>query len=454
MAEDTREVKENMQISKSLYNLEAEEAVLGAMLFDEYGLQTGLDNLVKIDFFKKENQIMFETFKDLYDSRQSVDMVTVIDRLSNLSLVDTVGGATFITNIVNAVPTSAKISSHIKILKEKTKLRGLNYITQNISGQITKGDSDAKTIAENTEVQLLEILQDTSQVDFTPMHEIVTTNLETLEEVSKTTESITGISTGFRDFDNKTAGLQKADLILIAARPSMGKTAFVLNIAQQVAVKKNHNVAIFSLEMSKEQLVNRIMCSYSGVDSSKYRTGNLEFSDWEKIAEAVQPLSDAKLFIDDTPSITVSNMRSKCRKLSLTQGLDLIIIDYLQLMAGTNPNNRQQEISDISRGLKAIAREFNVPVVALSQLSRAVESRSDKRPMLSDLRESGAIEQDADLVCFLYRDEYYNKESESIGLAELNIAKQRNGSVGTIKLGWQGQYTRFVTVAQESYDSE
>ncbi len=453
MAEDNREVQENLKISKSLYNLEAEEAVLGAMLFDDFGLQAGLDSLKKEDFFKKENQIMFEIFKNLHENRQSVDMVTVIDRLSSLSLVETVGGAGFITNIINAVPTSANIASHIIILKEKSKIRGLDNITKSISEQIAKGEFEAETIAENTEVQLLEILQDTSQADFTPMHEIVTTNLETLEAVSKTTETVTGITTGFRDLDNKTAGLQKADLILVAARPSMGKTAFVLNIAQHAAVKKKHKVAIFSLEMSKEQLVNRIMCSYSGVDSQKYRTGDLELSDWEKIAESVQPLSEANLFIDDTAAISLSKMRSKCRKLSVTQGLDLVIIDYLQLMSGNNPNNRQQEISDISRGLKSLAREFGVPVIALSQLSRAVESRSDKRPMLSDLRESGAIEQDADLVCFLYRDDYYNKESEDVGLAELNIAKQRNGSTGTIKLGWQGQYTRFVTVAQEAYSS-
>ncbi len=450
MAEDTNQVQEKLVISKSLYNLEAEEAVLGAMLFDDFGLQAGLENLSKNDFFKKENQIMFDIFRHLHEERKGVDMVTVIDRLQTLSLIDTVGGAGYITSIINAVPTSANVNSHVSILKEKTRLRGLDGITKLINEKITTGSDVAEIIAHETETKLLEILQDESAKDFEAMHEIVARNLETLEEVHKQTSSVTGLSTGFRDFDNKTAGLQKSDFILVAARPSMGKTAFTLNIAQHCAVKKKYNVAFFSLEMSKEQLVNRIMCSYAQVDSHRYRTGNLEPDDWEKLAQSITPLAEGNLFIDDTPAISLAKMRSKCRKLKFQHGLDLVMIDYLQLMSGTNPNNRQQEISDISRGLKALAREFSVPVIALSQLSRAVESRTDKRPMLSDLRESGAIEQDADVVCFLYRDEYYNPENEeSRGLAELIIAKQRNGATGKIKLGWQGQYTRFVNVAED-----
>ncbi len=451
MAEEIKAKQENLAVSKSLYNLEAEEAVLGAMLFDSYGLQAGLENLTKKDFFKKENQIMFNVCQKLFEDNKAVDIVTVVDQLETLSLTESVGGVTYITNIINAVPTSANVNSHINILQEKTKLRGLDNITKNINEKISKGENEADTIAEQTEVELLELLQDNSSSDFTFMHEIVTNTIETLEEVCKSTGSVTGLPTGFTDLDNKTAGLQPSDFILVAARPSMGKTAFVLNVAQHISVKKHKNVAVFSLEMSKEQLVNRVMCSYARVDSHKFRIGDLDPSDWEKIAESVQPLSNANLFIDDTPAISLSKMRSKCRKLSLTQGLDLVIIDYLQLMSGNNPNNRQQEISEISRGLKALAREFNVPVIALSQLSRAVESRQDKRPMLSDLRESGAIEQDADLVCFLYRDEYYNPESEDKGKAELIIAKQRNGSTGTIKLGWHGQYTTFVGIDSSGY---
>lgn len=450
MAEETKQVQEQLKISKSLYNLEAEEAVLGAMLFDDYGLQAGVEGLNKDDFFKKENQIMFEVCKNLHENRVSVDMVTVIDRLQSLNLTETVGGAVYITGIINAVPTSANVLSHISILKEKTKLRGLDGITKHIGEKLAKGSDEAEKIAEETEHKLLEILQDDNSKDFTPMHEIVSTNLETLEEVHKSTGSVTGLSTGFRDFDNKTAGLQPSDFILVAARPSMGKTAFVLNIAQHCAIKKKNNVAVFSLEMSKEQLVNRVMCSYAQIDSHRFRTGNLESDDWEKLAQSVTPLAEGNLFIDDTPAISLSKMRSKCRKLKFQHGLDLIIIDYLQLMSGNNPNNRQQEISEISRGLKALAREFKVPVIALSQLSRAVESRTDKRPMLSDLRESGAIEQDADVVCFLYRDEYYNPENEeSKGLAELIVAKQRNGATGKIKLGWQGQFTRFVNIIDD-----
>ncbi len=450
MAEDTKQVQEQLAISKSLYNLEAEEAVLGAMLFDDYGLQAGTEGLTKHDFYKKENQLMFDICRNLHEDRISVDVVTVIDKIQSLNLTETMGGAVYITNILNAVPTSVNILSHINILKEKTKLRGLDNITKRINEQITAGTEEADTIAEETEAQLLQILQDDSGKDFASIEEIVTTNLDTLEEAHKNTGSVTGLSTGFRDFDGKTAGLQPSDFILVAARPSMGKTAFVLNVAQHCAIKKKHNVAVFSLEMSKEQLVNRIMCSYAQVDSHKYRTGNLDAQDWEKLAQSLTPLSEGRLFIDDTPAISLSKMRSKCRKLKFQHGLDLVIIDYLQLMSGNNPNNRQQEISDISRGLKALAREFKVPVIALSQLSRAVESRTDKRPMLSDLRESGAIEQDADVVCFLYRDEYYNPENEeSKGLAELIVAKQRNGATGKIKLGWQGQFTRFVNIAQE-----
>lgn len=449
MAENSTQVAEKLAISKSLYNLDAEEAVLGAMLFDDYGLQAGIENLTKQDFYKKENQIMFDVCKNLHEDRISIDTVTVIDKLQSLGLVESVGGPTYIGNIVNAVPTSAKVMSHVAILKEKTKLRGLDDITKNISEKLTKGDENAEVIAEETEASILEILQEDNAKDFTAIDEIILTNIEALEEAQKNSGSITGLSTGFSAFDMKTAGLQPSDFILIAARPSMGKTAFVLNIAQHCAIKKKNNVAVFSLEMSKEQLVNRVMCSYAMIDAQKLRTGNLEGDDWDRLASSISNLSEGKMFIDDTPAISLSKMRSKCRKLKFQHGLDLVIIDYLQLMSGNNPHNRQQEISDISRGLKALAREFGVPVVALSQLSRAVESRTDKRPMLSDLRESGAIEQDADVVCFLYRDEYYNPENEdSKGLAELIVAKQRNGATGKIKLGWQGQFTRFVNILE------
>ena len=375
------------------------------------------------------------------------DRVTLQNRLREKDVPPEISSMEFVRDLLNAVPTSANVRHYANIVSEKAVLRRLIKLTEEIENDCYLNKEPVEVIMEETEKKMFQLLGQRNSGDFMPIRQVVINTLENIERASKTKGNVTGIPTGFTDLDYKTSGLQNSDFILIAARPSMGKTAFVLNIAQYMAFKKDKAVAIFSLEMSREQLMNRLLSMESKVDSQHLRTGNLKDDEWSKLIESAGMIGESRLMIDDTPGISIGEMRSKCRKYKLEHGLDIIIIDYLQLMSGSGKSSsesRQQEISDISRSLKALARELNVPVVALSQLSRAVEQRTDHRPMLSDLRESGAIEQDADVVMFIYRDDYYNKDSENKGIAEIIIAKQRNGPIGTVNLVWLPDYTKFA----------
>lgn len=384
---------------------------------------------------------------ELFNEGKPVDLVTLQNRLREKDVPPEISSMEFVRDLLNAVPTSANVRHYANIVSEKAVLRRLIKLTEEIENDCYLNKEPVEVIMEETEKKMFQLLGQRNSGDFMPIRQVVINTLENIERASKTKGNVTGIPTGFTDLDYKTSGLQNSDFILIAARPSMGKTAFVLNIAQYMAFKKDKAVAIFSLEMSREQLMNRLLSMESKVDSQHLRTGNLKDDEWSKLIESAGMIGESRLMIDDTPGISIGEMRSKCRKYKLEHGLDIIIIDYLQLMSGSGKSSsesRQQEISDISRYLKALARELNVPVVALSQLSRAVEQRTDHRPMLSDLRESGAIEQDADVVMFIYRDDYYNKDSENKGIAEIIIAKQRNGPIGTVNLVWLPDYTKFA----------
>ena len=396
-------------------SLEAEQSVIGSMIMDREAVMAASEILTTEDFYHKQYGILFEAMLELFNDGQPVDLVTLQNRLKEKNVPPEVSSLEYVGNIVASVPTSANIKYYANIVKEKA------------------------------------LLQNQGGGDYVPIKDVVLNALEKIQLAAKTKGNVTGIPTGFIDLDYKMSGLQPSDLILVAARPSMGKTAFVLNIAQYVAFHEDECTAIFSLEMSKEQLVNRLFALESHVDAQLLRSGNLADSDWEKLIEGAGTIGKSKLIIDDTPGISISELRSKCRKYKLEHDLKLIIIDYLQLMSGSGrgSDSRQQEISDISRSLKSLARELNVPVIALSQLSRAVEQRPEHRPMLSDLRESGAIEQDADVVMFIYRDDYYNKDSDMKGIAEINIAKQRNGPIGTVNLVWLPQYTKFANMEKQ-----
>ena len=430
------------------HSIEAERSVIGAMLMDKDAIITAMEMIRGDDFYDRRYGVMFETMVELYSEGKPVDLVTFQDRLREKDVPPEISSLEMIGELVAGVPTSANARQYAGIVREKAVLRRLIKVNEEIANACYSGKEPLEAILEDTEKKIFDLLKDKGAGDFTPIREIALNTLEKIEKASQNKSAITGIPTGFTDLDYKLSGLQPSDLILVAARPSMGKTAFVLNIAQYVALRKNYTTAIFSLEMSKEQLMNRLFSMESRVDSQALRTGNLSDSDWDKLVESVGIIGNSRMIIDDTPGITVSEMRSKCRKFKLEYGLDLVIIDYLQLMSGgrRNSDNRQQEISDISRSLKALAREIGAPVIALSQLSRAVESRTDKRPMLSDLRESGAIEQDADVVMFIYRDDYYNKDTENPNIAEIIIAKQRNGTTGTVELVWLPDYTKFVNM--------
>jgi replicative DNA helicase len=386
---------------------------------------------------------------ELHGSGQPVDLVTLQNRLKEKDVPEEVSSLRFVRELVTSVPTSANIKYYANIVKENSMKRKLIRVMEALENDCYGGKEALETILDRTEHDVFALLSSRTGGEYVPIRQVVMNALERIEKASKQKGTVTGIPTGFIDLDYRTAGLQPSDLILIAARPSMGKTAFVLNIAQYVAFHENMCTAIFSLEMSKEQLVNRLFSLESRVDAQALRTGNLSDADWEKLVEGAGIIGDSELIIDDTPGISISEMRSKCRKYKLEHDLKLIIIDYLQLMSGSSgraSDSRQQEISDISRSLKALARELSVPVIALSQLSRAVEQRPDHRPMLSDLRESGAIEQDADVVMFIYRDDYYNKDSELKGISEIIIAKQRNGPIGTVNLAWLPEYTKFANL--------
>ena len=430
------------------HSMEAEQSVIGAMIMDREAITVASEIISGDDFYGKQYGVLFEARVELNDEGKPVDLVTLQDRLREKDIPPEASSPEFIRDLITAVPTSANIRYYAGIVAEKSTLRRLIRLNEEIANTCYAGKENLEVILEDTEKRVFELVQKRNTGDFVPIRQVVMNAMDKIEKASKNKGNVTGIATGFIDLDYKTAGLQPSDLVLIAARPSMGKTAFVLNLAQHIAFKLNQTVAIFSLEMSKEQLVNRLFSLESRVDSQHLRTGNLSDMDWEKLIESAGVIGKSNLIIDDTPGISISELRSKCRKYKLEHNLQLIIIDYLQLMSGSGrgSESRQQEISDISRSLKALARELNVPVIALSQLSRAVEQRPDHRPMLSDLRESGAIEQDADVVMFIYRDDYYNKDTDKKGIAEIIIAKQRNGPIGTIELVWLPDYTKFANM--------
>lgn len=426
-------------------SLEAEQCVVGAMLMDPNTVPVATEIINESDFYYQLYGTIFITIVELYNQNKSVDPVTVINLLREKGVAQEYTEAGFISGLMNAVPLATNIRSYCDIVKKKSLLRQIISVNQDIEKDCYSGEKSVEDILDSTEAKFLSLLQKRGVGDSTPIEDVVDEAMDRIEEASKLEGNVTGIPTGFLDLDYQTAGLQNSDMILIAARPSMGKTAFALNIAHYVAMHEKKWVAIFSLEMSKDQLMNRLLSLESRVDAQKLRTGNLSDTEWGDLLEAADKLAEAPLIIDDTPAISVSELRSKCRKFKQEHDLSLVMIDYLQLMTNSKKSDsRQQEISDISRALKSLARELNVPVVALSQLNRGVEQRDDKRPMLSDLRDSGAIEQDADVVMFIYRDDYYNKDTDRKGISEIIIAKQRNGPVGTIELVWLPELTRFA----------
>lgn len=427
-------------------NVEAEKAVIGAMMLDSNAIMVCSEILTAGEFYQQQYGIIFDALVEMYRDGIGADLVTIQNKLREKEVTPELYSVEYLGELLASVPTSANVKFYAEIVHEKAVLRRLIKVTEQVTRECYMDSQPLEDILEDTEKSVFDVIQQRGGSEFEPIRDVVLRTLDSIEKAAKQKGNITGLETGFRDLDAKTAGLQKSDLILIAARPAMGKTAFVLNIAEYVALHSNSTIALFSLEMSKEQLVKRMLAMNSMVDSQKIRTGDLEDDDWDKLVGSVRKIGNSNLVIDDTSGITASELRSKCRKLKIEQGLDLVIIDYLQLMTGAGKrksDSRQQEISDISRSLKVMARELDVPVIALSQLSRAVESRPDKRPMLSDLRESGAIEQDADIVMFIYRDEYYNPDSEKKGVAEVIVAKQRSGPTGPVELAWLSQYTKF-----------
>ena len=430
------------------HSMEAEQSVIGSMIMDREAIVIASEQIIGEDFYNKSYGVLFDSMVELNEQGQPVDLVTLQNKLKEKDVPPEISSLEFIRDLITAVPTSANIKYYANIVAEKAMLRRLIRLMEEIANNCYSGKDSVEVLMEETEKKVFDLVQRRNTGDFVPIREVVMNAMDKIEKASHSNGSVTGIATGFIDLDYRTAGIQPSDLVLIAARPSMGKTAFVLNIAQYVAFHSNECVAIFSLEMSKEQLVNRLFAMESKVDSQHLRTGNLSDNEWEKLIESAGMIGQSKLIIDDTPGISIAEMRSKCRKFKLEMDLKMIIIDYLQLMSGSGrgSESRQQEISEISRSLKALARELQVPVLALSQLSRAVEQRPDHRPMLSDLRESGAIEQDADVVMFIYRDDYYNPDTEKKGIAEINIAIQRYGPIGTIDLVWLPEFTKFANL--------
>ena len=427
-------------------SLEAEQSVIGSMLMDKQAIISAGEILSADDFYHRQYGIMFQAMVDMNNAAKPVDIVTLQEALKEKDVPPEVYSLEFIRELLAAVPTSANIRHYATIVKDKAILRNIIRVNDSIATACYEGKESTEDILADTEKRIFELVKNKGGHEYMPIDKVVLEALDKISIAAKNRGAVTGVPTGFKDLDTYLSGLQPSDFVLVAARPSMGKTAFVLNLVDHVAVRKGLPCMIFSLEMSKEQLVNRMLAMESNVDAQKLRNGNLTDSDWDAIVEGIGVIGNSKMIIDDTPGISIMELRSKCRKVKLEHGLDLVMIDYLQLMSGSGKNgdNRQQEISEISRSLKAIARELSVPVIALSQLSRACETRTDHRPMLSDLRESGAIEQDADVVMFLYRDEYYNPDSEKKNLAEVIVAKQRNGATGSVELVWLGQYTKFA----------
>lgn len=433
---------------------DAEQAVLGSMLTDNDAVMAAVEVLKEDAFYREDNKIIYQAILNLYSKSEPIDIITLKDELESMGKFEQVGGFEYLASLPDKVPTTANVQKYIKIVEEKSVLRNLIKTANEIIELGYNPTEDVEDIMDGAEKKIFDIMQSKNTKSYTPIKDVLVESFTNLEKLYNQKQHVTGVPTQFYDLDDKTAGLHGSELILVAARPAMGKTAFALNIATNAALRANVPVAIFSLEMSKDQLVNRMLCSEAMVDSNKVKTGKLDEEDWTKLAEAIGPLSEAGVYIDDTPGISVMEIRTKCRKLKMEKNIGLVVIDYLQLISGSNKRNgsREQEISEISRSLKVLAKELNVPVIALSQLSRAVEQRDDHRPMLSDLRESGAIEQDADIVMFLYRDDYYNKESAEKDIAEVIIAKQRGGSTGTVKLYWMGNYTKFVNIERRFDD--
>ena len=430
-------------------DIEAEQAVLGSMLTDKDAVIAAIEVLKPEDFYREDNKIIYTAVLSLYNRAEPVDIITLKSELTSMGKFDSIGGLEYLAELPEKVPTTANVDKYIKIVEEKAILRNLIKTANEI---ITLGydpTEEVENIMDGAEKKIFDIMQSKNQKGYTPIKDILIETFAQIEQLYNQKQHITGVPTGFADLDYKTAGLHGSDLVLVAARPAMGKSAFALNIATNAAVRAKVPVAIFSLEMSKEQMVNRILCSEALVDCNKVRTGKLDEQDWGKLASSLGPLSEAEIYIDDTPGISVMEIRAKCRKLKLEKNIGLVVIDYLQLIQASNNRrggSREQEIAEISRSLKILAKEIDVPVIALSQLSRAPEQRPDHRPMLSDLRESGSIEQDADMVMFLYRDDYYNEDSEKKNIAEVIMAKHRAGSTGTVELLWLGNYTKFVNI--------
>ena len=429
-------------------NIEAEQAVLGAMLIKKEAISAAAELLTGDDFYRYAHRLVFEAIMTLNQANEAVDMITVTDRLKRDGELEKAGGIAFITALANAVPTAANVTFHARIVRQKSQLRQLINAATEIAGTAYEDADAVDEIMDDAEKRILGVTARSNHADFVPMKDILITTFEQIEKHAANKGTLTGLPSGFVDLDRLTSGFQPSDLILVAARPSMGKTAFTLNIATHAAIRSQKTVAFFSLEMSKEQLALRMFSAEGQVDSQRLRVGDLKDEEWQKLISAADRLTKAPLWIDDTPGITVMELRSKARRLKAEHGLDLIVIDYLQLMQGRgrgSGDNRQQEISEISRSLKALARELKVPVIALSQLSRSVESRQIKRPMLSDLRESGSLEQDADIVMFLYREDYYEKETDRQNITEVIVAKHRNGPVDTVSLFFQKEFTKFVS---------
>lgn len=430
------------------HNNEAEQSVIGAIFLEPQALITAAELLVPEDFYRIAHQKIFDTMVSLSDKGQAIDVVTVTEELSAKKELEDVGGISYLTEIANSVPTAANIVFYARIVEEKALLRRLIRVATTIVEDGYAREDEVEALLSEAEKKMMEVSNRKNAGDFRHIKDVLVETYDNIELLHTRKGDITGIPTGFHDLDKMTAGFQRNDLIILAARPSVGKTAFALNVAQNVATKTDENVAIFSLEMGAEQLVMRMLCAEGNIDAQVLRTGALEAEDWRKLTMAMGSLSNAGIFIDDSSGIRVNEIRSKCRRLQQEHGLGMIIIDYLQLISGSGRSgeNRQQEVSEISRSLKGLARELKVPVIALSQLSRGVEQRQDKRPMMSDLRESGSIEQDADIVSFLYREDYYDKETENQNIIEIIIAKQRNGPTGTVSLAFAKEYNKFVNI--------
>ena len=436
------------------HDIDAEQAILGSMLTDKDAVIAALEVLKEDSFYREDHKLIFSAITSLYSKNEPIDVITVKAELSEMGVLDRVGGLEYLVELPERVPTTANVERYVKIVDEKAMLRRLISTANELIALGYDESEDVDNIMDMAEKRVFDLAQKKNTKGYTVMKDILVESFAELERLYNQKGNVTGVSTGFYDLDNITAGLHNSDLLIVAARPAMGKSAFAINLAANAAIKSKVPVVIFNLEMSKEQVGNRILCSEAMIDSNKVRSGQLEDDDWVKLASTLGRLSEAPIYIDDTAGITIMEIRAKCRKLKIEKDIGLVVIDYLQLIQGSGKKNasREQEISEISRSLKILAKELNIPVIALSQLSRSVEKRDDKRPMLSDLRESGSIEQDADIVIFLYRDDYYNEDSEKKNVAEVILAKHRGGSTGTVDLAWLPSYTKFANLERRYFE--